>query len=123
MLPADLKPTLEHLAERGVFFDVICPWGGYLQIDPADVVAYLEDADTWFAGVAGVPVETYRVWREAGGARAMFQCEATTRSGRRCRNIINEGGSLAPAELDLEQPYCRVHKDDPNVWRWVENGA
>lgn len=123
MPSSPLKPTLELLAKEGVSFDVVCPWGGWIRMEPDDVLAYLHDKDGYFARVAGVSVETYRVWREAGGPRAMFGCEAATKAGRRCRNIINDGGSMEPAELDLERLYCRVHKDDPHVRRWVETGG
>lgn len=104
------RKTLDTLDAAGISL-VACvegPCGGItVELEPDDVVSFLQDRDEWFARKNGVLKSQYRDWVETYGEP---RCGAKTAKGDRCKNSVS-GGIQRPLEVWLQEDggFCHVH--------------
>jgi hypothetical protein len=109
MPTVDLQ-TLRVLSEKGVSFCIAVPDAWSLMnywATPEDLVIFADDETALYAKAHGVTKSEYRDWEDD-----LFcaYCAATTRTGRRCRNMVLGGFTVSPRRwLELQGGYCAVH--------------
>jgi len=70
----------------------------------------VQDPAAFYAKVHGVTKAEYLDWMED---RCMAYCSATTRAGKRCRNLVRRGYQVsAKVWLELQNEYCSVHEGE-----------
>lgn len=105
---------VQKMRTAGIQFliEPITVWGGgyHLLLSPEEVLEYIDNRDAVIAKHLGVSEEQYGLWIQSEGS--VF-CEATTKSGRRCRRRV----AGTRSQLDLQDwikalergGYCSLH--------------
>lgn len=73
-----------------------------------EVLLYLEDKESVIAQNLGVSPDEYMLWLDSEGT--VF-CSGTTRSGKRCRNMVSRPQLSIEewVQLTNEGRYCKSH--------------
>lgn len=77
---------LRRARDNRVVFALGMPVGGHIDLEPDEVVAYLNDPDAYLAAYFEVPVGTFVRWLAFVGTHG--RCTGTTKGGRSCSAYI-----------------------------------
>lgn len=104
------RNTLNALQDAGISLvaGVEGPWGGItVDLEPADVEAFVSDRAEWFARKNGAFKSQYLDWIATAGEP---RCGAKTTKGARCKNSVS-GGIQRPFEVWLQEDggFCHAH--------------
>jgi len=101
---------IDWLAKHGIGFtvEVKTPAGVHnVELQPEDVLAYIEDPDSVSAKYLGLTGEQYAQYLSDEG---MIICAARTKSGRRCKNIVEGPIGIHPHKwLSRQGEVCTLH--------------
>lgn len=76
-------------------------------LDVDQALAYMAEPKIFAARYFGLSAEDYELWVAAEG---LARCVATTKSGRRCRNLVSGTMQLSARQWgDLRDGLCTVH--------------
>jgi hypothetical protein len=104
---------INWLASGGVCFVVDDGLDAHM-ILPTDVLAFVANPCAWRARHWGISVEALDRW-DLYRARLDWnlpQCGATTKKGRRCRNVTAFGVHNPREFAQLDGAYCWIHAGD-----------
>jgi hypothetical protein len=102
--------TLSILSQKGVDFALAVPNEcGQMTYyaSPEELTILVDDPEAIYAKAHGVTKFEYRDWMSD---QCMAYCSATTKAGKRCRNMVVGGYQVtAKRWLELRGEYCVVH--------------
>ena len=102
--------TIDAIAKAGISFvaRIPCPGGAEsIWLKPDNIGVFIDDPELAAANYYKASRQEYRDWIATEGTP---RCGATTKSGKRCRNIVSGGIQQPfPRWLQLDGGFCAVH--------------
>lgn len=110
VITAEQQAFLQSLINHGIGIEA-GHWAlGHVNLRPDQVEAFTQDEDQFAADQHGVTKEHLLAW---GGFMRKKICLGTTKLGKPCRNLANNGDDVDSPELFVSSNvncYCHTHR-------------